>query len=56
MFSKWRLSPVGAGKSGGTSTCAGSCALGEDEADLAFVLGNNNVEHPLGDACDNLDR
>lgn len=33
------------------------CALGEGEAELAYMmLDQNNVLHPLGDACDNFDR
>mmetsp|Transcript_23868 Transcript_23868/g.36301 ORF Transcript_23868/g.36301 Transcript_23868/m.36301 type:complete len:109 (+) Transcript_23868:3-329(+) len=33
------------------------CALGEGEADLAYMmLDNENVTEGLGDACDNFDR
>jgi len=33
------------------------CALGEDEADVGFMmLDNKNVTDKLGDACDNFDR
>ena len=33
------------------------CALGEGEADLAYMMLNNkNVSNKLGDACDNFDR